>query len=74
MEAASATEHHEDHKRQEGKRLKEGTGHSVASEQKIGGDIKMGKGAPFLEESKKIFDELIAAQNQRYQGTSPMRL
>jgi hypothetical protein len=41
-----------------GKRLKEGTGHSVQQEEKIGGDLKFQKNAPFLAERKKIFDEL----------------
>ncbi len=56
------------HKRQVGKRLKEGTGHSVQQEEKIGGDLKFQKNAPFLAERKKIFDELYEVQQKRYQG------
>jgi hypothetical protein len=41
--------------------LKEGTGHSIKEEIiRIGGDIKFEKNPKYLEERKKIFDELFA--------------
>ena len=66
----TSSQAHEDHKRTEGKRLKEGTGHSIQVDdhQKIGGDIKMAKKPAFIEERKKIFDELIDEQNKKYLG------
>lgn len=56
------------HKRTVGKRLKEGTGHTVQGEEKIGGDLKFQKNPPFLAERKQIFDELFDAQQKKYQG------
>lgn len=56
------------HKRTVGKRLKEGAAHTVTQEEKIGGDLKFQKNAPFLAERKKIFDELFELQNQKYKG------
>lgn len=55
------------HKRTVGKRLKEGAAHTVQGEEKIGGDLKFQKNAPFLAERKKIFDELYDAQQKKYQ-------
>ena len=49
------------HKRTVGKRLKEGAAHTVTQDEKIGGDLKFQKNAPFLAERKKIFDELYEA-------------
>jgi len=71
MESSQQIAQQEEHKRTEGKRLKEGTGHSVQVDenQKIGHpDLKMQKNPAFLAERKKIFDELIEVQNKRYQG------
>ena len=53
------TESSASHKRTTGKRLKEGAAHTVTQEEKIGGDIKLQKNAPFLAERKKIFDEML---------------
>jgi len=47
------------HKRTVGKRMKEGASHTVTQDEKIGGDLKFQKNAPFLAERKKIFDELF---------------
>ena len=53
------------HERTENKRLKEGTVHTIKDQVvKIGGDIKFEKNPKFIEERKKIFDELIEKQNQ----------
>jgi len=56
------------HKRTQGKRLKEGAAHTVTQDEKIGGDLKFQKNAPFLAERKKIFDELFEEQNKKYKG------
>jgi hypothetical protein len=62
MEAKNQdSQHQEEHKRTENKRLKEGTGHSIKDEvQRIGGDLKFQKNPEFIAERKKIFEELIA--------------
>lgn len=50
----------EEHKRQENKRLKEGTGASIKEDVvKIGGQLKFEKNPKYIEERKKIFDELF---------------
>lgn len=49
------------HKRTAGKRLKEGAAHTIADEEKIGGDLKFQKNPPFIADRKKIFDELYEA-------------
>jgi hypothetical protein len=54
------------HKRTVGKRLKEGTAHTVQGEEKIGGELKFQKNPAFLAERKKIFDELYEAQQKKY--------
>ena len=56
------------HKRTQGKRLKEGAAHTVTQDEKIGGDLKFQKNAPFLADRKKIFDELFEEQNKKYKG------
>ena len=56
------------HKRTQGKRLKEGAAHTVTQDEKIGGDLKFQKNAPFLAERKKIFDELFEEQTKKYKG------
>lgn len=49
------------HKREEGKRLKAGTGPSVADGvHKIGGDLKFTKNPAYIPERQKIFEELFA--------------
>jgi hypothetical protein len=53
------TESSASHKRTTGKRLKEGAAHTVTQDEKIGGDLKFQKNAPFLAERKKIFDEMF---------------
>lgn len=65
VEATSA-----EHKRQEGKRIKEGTGPSVAGDvHKIGGELKFHKNPAFIQERRKVYDELFAAQQKKYSGT-----
>lgn len=50
------------HKRQEGKRLKEGTGPSIADESgKIGGDIRFQKDPKYIEERQKFWEQLFEA-------------
>jgi hypothetical protein len=57
------------HKRTQNKRLKEGTGPSIAqSDAHIGGELKFQKNPAFIADRKKIFDELIEAQNNKYKG------
>ena len=56
------------HKRTEGKRLKEGTGPSIAGDaNKIGGDIKFTKNPAFIQERKQVYDELITVQKAKYE-------
>jgi len=51
------------HKREENKRLKAGTGPSIADDSsKIGGELKFTKNPAYLEPRKKLFDELFAIQ------------
>jgi hypothetical protein len=58
-----------EHKRQDGKRLKEGTGPSVAGDvHKIGTELKFQKNPAFIQERKQVFDELIAVQQKKYAG------
>lgn len=58
------------HKREEGKRLKEGTGEKIKEDenQKIGVDIKFEKNPKFIEERLKVFQELYDAQQKKYEG------
>lgn len=59
------------HKREEGKRLKEGTAHTIAAGvHKIGGPLKFEKNPKFIEERKKQFDELYSVQQAKYEGKS----
>lgn len=60
----------EEHKRTEGKRLKEGAAHTVGNEVVRIGDAskKFEKNPAFIAERKKIFDELYAVQQQKYSG------
>jgi threonyl-tRNA synthetase len=55
------------HKRTTNKRLKEGAAHTVHNDALIGGEIEFKKNPAFIGERKKIFDELIEAQNKKYQ-------
>lgn len=49
----------EEHKRQDNKRTKEATAHSIKDDvQKIGHELKFHKNPKYIEERKKIFDEL----------------
>jgi threonyl-tRNA synthetase len=57
----------QDHKRTTNKRLKEGAAHTVHNDALIGGEIEFKKNPAFIADRKKIFDELIEAQNKRYQ-------
>ena len=67
MEAMEAIQ--AEHKRQDGKRLKEGTGPSVAGDvHKIGTELKFQKNPAFIQERKQVFDELIAVQQKKYAG------
>ena len=51
------------HKRQEGKRLKEGTAHTVSEDsQQIGGELKFTKNPKYIEERSKLWEELYAVQ------------
>ena len=59
QQADHETESSASHKRTTGKRLKEGAAHTVTQDEKIGGDLKFQKNAPFLAERKKIFDEMF---------------
>jgi hypothetical protein len=72
MESVHSSEEHKSesqHARLENKRLKEGTGHSVKEPVvRIGGDIKFEKNPKYIEERKKIFDELWEAQCNKYKG------
>jgi hypothetical protein len=62
-----------EHKRQEGKRLKEGTGPSVGGDvNKIGVELKFQKKPAYIEERKQVYDELFAAQQKKYEGIKDM--
>ena len=60
------------HQREEGKRLKEGTAHSVAQDQhmKIGTDIKFEKNPSYIKDRIQYFEELYQIQQKKYAGKS----
>lgn len=57
------------HQREEGKRLKAGTGPSIEdSAAKIGGVLKFEKNPAFISQRHAIFQELYEAQQKKYEG------
>lgn len=57
------------HARTENKRLKEGATHTIKDQVvRIGGDLKFEKNPKYIEERKKVFDELYEAQCNKYKG------
>ncbi len=55
------------HQRDEGKRLKAGTAHTISGHaQKIGGDLKFEKNPAFIKERKEYFEQLYTIQQQKY--------
>ena len=77
----SSIQHPEEHKgaeshaRTEGKRLKEGAGHTIKGDHaamKIGGDIKFEKNPKYIEERMKIFVDLWETQSNKYKGKLPL--
>ena len=59
------------HKREEGKRLKAGTGPSIADDShKIGGDLKFSKNPAFIKERLAVFEQLFQTQQKKYEGNT----
>lgn len=71
--SAQTSQHPEEekssHARTEGARMKAGAAHTIADQAaKIGGNLKFEKNPKYIEERKKIFDELWEAQCAKYKG------
>jgi hypothetical protein len=61
--------HQDTHKREENKRIKQGTGHLIAEDStKIGGELRFSKNPQFIKDRLAVFEQLFAVQQKKYEG------